>query len=301
MDLITEHDIDTILEVLSQEAEEPFIHLLKMMRKEQPNIFQYLRDAESDEFNGDERTLLCNVSAVAWYVIKKTTGAGEKVSAHHLDARLEANLELIEDGDREELPDDGDEMSLAGMLADFNEQPMLMTFLVALVTDRPAGYAGNVREEMLPVAVMHVKTIVDSLLLPEKVDDTAEDDEEEETVGEYSDEAFARAREAVEGLYAKFSASSYFRDLDPAQREHARDIVTMFGKVMYEYFLLAPAEWTARRAADCCLEILPGMVECPVSMILPVVASFASFAASSGRVPAAARIADRIGKIGDAH
>jgi hypothetical protein len=301
MDIVTEHDIETILEVLSQEAEEPFIHLLKMVRKEQPYIFQYLREAESEELNSDERTLLCNVSAAAWYVLKKTVSPAGTVSARHLDARLEANLDLIEGEDREDITGEGDEMSLAGLLADFNEQPMLMTFLVDLVTDRPAGYAGNVREEMLPVIVMHVKTIVDSLLLPETADETAGDDEEEETVGEYSDEAFARAREAVEGLYAKFSASSYFRDLDAAQREHARDIVTMFGKVMYEYFLLAPAEWNARRAADCCLQILPEKVECPVSLILPVVASFASFAASSGRVPAAARIADRIGKIQGAH
>ncbi len=297
MNLITEQDIDSILGTLQGAGENPFTDLLKLVKREQPGIFEYLREAEGDELNPDERTMLSNVSAIAWFVIKKSLGCGRPVGADYLDRRLQRNIDLIEDEQRDADEPDESGGSLAGILSEFNEQPLLMTFIVNLVTDRPENYEGKVREEMLPVIVMHLKTVVDALVLHD--DEWGADDED---AAEYSDEVFDAARETVSEMYAEYAAGPFLAVLEDEHRAHARAIVTLFGEAMYEYFLLSPAEWSVRRAAECCTEIIPGKARdagAGVRSIVPVLVSFLTYAVQAGGIPDAGHIAERLLELED--
>jgi hypothetical protein len=43
-----------------------------------------------------------------------------------------------------------------------------MGFLMNIITDRPDEYGGTIRDEVIPVIILHIKTIVDCLIVDEK-------------------------------------------------------------------------------------------------------------------------------------
>jgi len=209
-------------------------------------------------------------------------------SGAFVDYLLERNLDRYEEIGEEEETADGffDELFAEGA-----EQPILMGFLSGLVLDRPESYAGEIRDEHVPAILLHVKTVVDALVL----------DEEEwpgsEEVGEYSEEDSAEAERIVLGLYEEFEKSARFRDLGGREREYARMVIASFGEDMYNYFLLMPASWTALRAVEVVAEIMPRRPDADdgfIASTAPVVLSFVEFAGEKGAVPQAERIAGRL-------
>jgi len=288
MKLISENDVNAAVAKMGAYGDNPIQSLIAVMNGEQGDLLDYLVEVDADEFNPDERDLLVTVAVTAWFILKDAGGSMPPKSGAFVDYLLERNLDRYEDIVEEEETADGffDEFFAGGA-----EQPILMGFLADLVLDRPEGYKGEIRDEHVPAILLHVKTVVDALVLDE------EEWSAEQEVGEFSQEDFDEAGRIVLGLYGEYEKSADFGKMDGRDRENARMIVTGFGEFMYNYFLLRPPAWTAQRAVEVCAEIMPRKVLAPdaffVSMY-PVLISFMGFVAARGAVPHADRIAGRL-------
>lgn len=162
MKLIGENEIDMVLGKLEALNKNPFDYLFDQLDKAQPAIVDYLYEVEGEDINEDERDLLINFSTLGWHIIKELLNPGRKVSADYLDECMEKNVALLEN--REE--PDGEEIdeSVLDLFSEINEQPVLMGFLINLVVDRPDDYSGTIRDEVIPIIILHIKTVVDSLV-----------------------------------------------------------------------------------------------------------------------------------------
>ncbi|HSV96392.1 MAG TPA: hypothetical protein VLM75_05580 [Spirochaetota bacterium] len=289
MKLISENDINTAVAKMGAYGDNPIQSLISVMNGEQGDLLDYLVEVEADDFNRDERDLLLTVVVTAWFILKDAAGSMPPKSGAFIDYLLERNLDRYEEiGEEEEVTADGffDELFAEGA-----EQPILMGFLSGLVLDRPESYAGEIRDEHVPAILLHVKTVVDALVLDE------EEWSAEREVGEFSQEDFDEAAMIVIGLYEEYENSANFEKLGGRERANSRMIVTGFGEFMYNYFLLMPAAWTSQRAAEVCAELMPRKVLAPddfFASLYPVLISFMGFVAEKGAVPHADRIARRL-------
>ena len=293
MKLISEHDIDRVLEELRGNRKEPLKYIVNAMHKAQPAVYEYLMSVEEDELNFDERNLMLNFVSIGWHVIKETIGDGGIIDEESLDARLAINIDLIEEMDAD---DNEPEFDLISLIIDNSEQPVLMGFLINLVVDRPEDFSATVRDEVLLVILLHIKTVLDCLLFSE-MDYGYEGDSDD-----YSDETRAVVRGQIADMYVLFKKSRFYMKLDFAQKENAETIITDFGDYMYVYFLLMPSDWTVLHAAECCTEIMPAKAADDAgyfTSIVPVLTSFMAFSAERGGIINAERIAERIAGIGD--
>lgn len=288
MKLISENDINTAVNRMGSFGANPMEAILTRMRDEQEELLRYLVEVDADEFNEDERDLLVAVSATAWFIMKETFGAVPSKSGVFLDFLLERNLDRYEElGEEEETADSFFDELITGEA----EQPILIGFLSGLLLDRPEDYSGEIRDEHLPAIILHVKTAVDALALDE------EEWMPDEAVGEYSEEAFEEAGRILAGMLDEYEKSPLFEALGEDERANSRMIVTAFGELMYNYFLLMPADWTAQRAIEVCVEIMPRKLAAPESFfaaMYPVLISFMEFAGQKGTVPRAERILSRL-------
>lgn len=166
MKLIGENEIDEVLGKLEALNKNPFDYLFDQLDKEQPAIVDYLYEVEGEELNEDERDLLINFSTLGWHIIKELTENSKKISPDYLDECLEKNIALLEE--QEEREEEELDESLLDIFSELNEQPVLMGFLINLIVDRPDDYSGTVRDEMIPIIILHIKTVVDSLIIEKK-------------------------------------------------------------------------------------------------------------------------------------
>lgn len=161
MDQISEARISEVIAAMNGQGGNPLDRLFEEMDREQHSITDYLFEVEGDSLNEDERDLLISFSTLGWHIIRESLGETRMVTGEELGVRLERNAGLLET--REEETGDFDE-ALMGMLTDDNDQPILMGFLVNMVVDRPAEYGGTIRDESVPVMMLHIKTVIDCLL-----------------------------------------------------------------------------------------------------------------------------------------
>ena len=161
MKLITDIDIEKIFKMLMAAGENPFALILKKMEQEQPALVEYLFEADEEDLNDDERDLLVNAGIIAWNIIRETLGEAPVKSDDFIDLRLERNMDLFE---KEQETDDGSDEHFDNLFSADNDQPMLMRFLLDIFMERPEGYQGEIRDEMVPILMLHVKTVVDCLV-----------------------------------------------------------------------------------------------------------------------------------------
>jgi len=166
MKLIGETEIDEVLGKLEALNKNPFDYLFDQLDKEQPAIVDYLYEVEGEELNEDERDLLINFTTLGWHIVKELSEKSERVSPDYLDECLEKNIALLEEQEGRE--DEELDESLLDIFSEINEQPVLIGFLINLIVDRPEDYSGTVRDEMIPIIILHIKTVVDSLVTGKK-------------------------------------------------------------------------------------------------------------------------------------
>lgn len=161
MEQISEARISEVITAMNGRGGNPLDKLFEEMDREQHSVTDYLFEVEGDSLNEDERDLLISFTTLGWHIIRESLGKTRTVTDEELSGRLERNAGLLET--REEETGDFDE-ALMGMLTDDNDQPVLMGFLVNMVVDRPAEYGGTIRDESVPVMMLHIKTVIDCLL-----------------------------------------------------------------------------------------------------------------------------------------
>lgn len=161
MEQISEEKIQEVIAAMNSRGGNPLDSLFEEMDREQHAVTDYLFEVEGESLNDDERDLLITFTTLGWHIIKVSVGAGRIVTDEDLSGRLDRNAEILER--REEEKGDFDE-ALMSVLSEDNEQPVLMGFLLNLVVDRPAEYGGTIRDQFIPVIMLHMKTVVDCLL-----------------------------------------------------------------------------------------------------------------------------------------
>lgn len=161
MNLITEEKIKEIVSALSSFGNDPLSALFEKMDAQQHFITDYLFEVEGDYLNQDERDLLISFTTLGWHIINETLKIEREINDDELSARLDYNADLLHDKEKEMGSFDD---ALSSMLNDEGEEPFLMLFLMGLVVDRPDEYGGTIRDEAVPVIIMHIKTVMDCLM-----------------------------------------------------------------------------------------------------------------------------------------
>jgi hypothetical protein len=158
---ITAKQIEKAMEDIDAKGKNPLPKLADAFKKEQPALHKCLSEAE-DELNGEERDMLMTVALVGWYIVRWSLGGATAADVDFIDERLEANYELIEAKIGERAHSD---KPLQDILAYYNGQKDLITFLVSLIVERPGDGSNGTRDEALMPMVVHLKTMIDCLVL----------------------------------------------------------------------------------------------------------------------------------------
>lgn len=161
MKLIKEDEIKEILSAIEALHESPFESLTEIMRSEQPSVYEYLFAVEANGLSETERAVLIHAGVMGWYIVKELSGTGTIIDSEYLYNQLELNIDLLEERDRD--LDDFDEALFS--VVDESAQPVLLGFLMDYVVDRQDEYAGEISDEVIPVIVLHLKTVIESLLV----------------------------------------------------------------------------------------------------------------------------------------
>lgn len=283
MKKITVAQINRTFAALEKKGGNVIRRLMDIFKKEQPALLDYTRDGD-ENLNADERELLITAAVMGWHIIREAGGSRDEIDDNSIDERYAANLDLFND------TLDGDARgSMMDLLALGNDQRALMNFLTGLMVNRPSSFTGDIRDDALVPMILHLKTVVDCLVLgPCKI-------------GEYSEEDFEAAKNTINGMLAPYRNSRFYKKLSKTEKEEAEFIITGFGEVMYNYFLQKPAEWTLSAALKCCVDIMPRkfMVEDSFFAAMePVLKSFMLFGADTGDIPGGIAIARGLTGIG---
>ncbi len=291
--LINEKDIDSVFAKLNKKKENPFVFLFKKMRKEQPAIYDYIFEAE-DDFTKDEREALTTTAAMGWYIIRDILGAENEVSIDFIDERLADNFDLFDElTEGNELEDN----RLMETLSADNEQPVLMDFLASLISENPKNFKRKIREAAYFALLVHIKTVIDCLVLDE--DEYFEDDEYSEE-DEDPDRALDEIEKEINGIYKKYTKCEIYKALTERQKEDSKFIITSFSEMIYNYYEQKPENWNWRGASETCMYIMPRKITAEKELftsILPVMVSFLNFASETGKIPNAKKIELRLPEI----
>ncbi len=161
MDIITEGKINEVMSGLRSLGNDPFSSLFEKMDVQQHFITDYLFEVEGDYFNQDERDLLISFTTLGWHIVNETLKIEKEITDDELSARLDNNADILNKKEKEMGNIDA---AVASMLADESEAPFLMLFLMLLIIDRPDEYGGTIRDDSVPVIIIHIKTIMDCLI-----------------------------------------------------------------------------------------------------------------------------------------
>ncbi|MCX7679994.1 MAG: hypothetical protein N2316_12375 [Spirochaetes bacterium] len=160
MSIITEKNINRVLDSLASLESDPFFKLCTMMDNQQKNISKYLIDVEPNFFNEEENYLLFTLTALAWHIINESVIIIREVHYDELIAQLDANVKLIE----KEVKNSSNSVEcLVSIAINEGAQPVLMSLIVGLLVNRPKNNGVNVRDAAIPIIILHVKTVVDCL------------------------------------------------------------------------------------------------------------------------------------------
>lgn len=156
---ISARQIETAMDALDAGGLDALRSLADAFMKEQPELYRYLAEVE-DELNDEERDMMMSIALVGWHIVTAALGKRPAADIDGIDERLEANYGLIDAKINEE---DGPGEPLENILAQFNGQKELMTFLVTTIVKRPGEGSDGIRDEALMPMVVHLKTMVDCL------------------------------------------------------------------------------------------------------------------------------------------
>jgi hypothetical protein len=161
MKRINETDIKEILGAVQAINEAPFEYLAGVLQAEQPPLYEYLYAVEPNGLSDAERMVLLQGAVMGWHIVKESCGAGTIIDSEYLYNQLEENIDLLEERDR----DLGDFDEALFSVVDESAQPVLLGFLMDYVVEQQDEYGGAVSDEVIPVIVLHLKTVIESLLV----------------------------------------------------------------------------------------------------------------------------------------
>jgi hypothetical protein len=282
---ITNEEISKAMKTLPGDAAGFTDRLLDEFSTEQPALFHFANSREN--LNKNELLLLLAAGQVAWYIIWNVLNLNPCLSWVFINEMSGRNSELF----NEKLA--GRNMDMDGLLDVFqlgNNQRCLMSFIMVFVADSVTKQHSLIRDEMVAVILMHVKTVIDCLVLDEDAElaETCEDI--------YSAKSFHSVQLSVMVYIDEFMRTPSFMKLTDYEKAGAVNIITAFSDMMYKRFLMLPVNWNARRAAECVAR-MPEEIEAEIEYfdaVEPVLMPFMDFCADKGYVPEGKNIAKRL-------
>ena len=161
MKRINETDIQEILGAVQALHEAPFEYLAAAMQTEQPPLYEYVSAVEGNGLSDAERVVLLQGAVIGWHIVRESCGTGTIIDSEYLYNQLEENIDLLEERDR----DLGDFDEALFSVVDESAQPVLLGFLMDYVVEQQDEYGGAISDEVVPVIVLHLKTVIESLLV----------------------------------------------------------------------------------------------------------------------------------------
>ena len=171
-----------------------------------------------------------------------------------------------------------------------------MSFLISIALTYPEKMKKKIREKNLSRIFIHLKTIVDCMVLDE--DDWRLSTGEE--VPDY-DKEIPRVEADVRILIKLFLNHRLLKKLNREAREAAAFIIQSFAQEMFFQFHLLPSQWRSGPAVACSLFGIPRNFVAPpavIEFIEPVLTAFLLYGAETGVIPRGARIAEALEGLG---
>ena len=286
MKQITFKDIKKLVAELSLKGDTVMDAELELMFDEQPEICDFLMDR--DELNDVEKSILLSSVEVGWYVVKKALGRNTEISDDYLYEQFDRNFVRYQE--RIYLKDTS-ESEFAAELYTPNNQPDLIDYVVEFIMTAFDEPRKPVREKNVTAMIIDAKTVIDCLVIDEKIGLAEICDKK------YSDKSFKSVKETAAVYVDEFKKTSLYMKLKHKEKDEAESIITAFSEMMYNYFLIIPANWNARRAVVCLSEIMPSKVVADNSYfkaVEPVMTAFLTFCGDKGYVTEGKIIARRL-------
>jgi len=291
MQQITFKDITRVISELAKKGVEAMDTELQLMLDEQPGICDFLMNR--DELNDLEKSILLNTVEAGWYVVKKVLGRNKEISDDYLYEQFDRNF--VQYQERIYLKDRSDS-EIDAELYTPNNQPELVDYVVELIMAAFDEPKKPVREQSVTAMIVDAKTVIDCLVI-----------DEEKSLAEicdkkYSDISFKFVKETVAGYVDEFKKTSHYMKLKHKEKDDAESIITAFSEMMYNYFLITPVNWNARRVVECLTEIMPAKVMADDEYFLavePVMTAFMKFCTDKGYIADGNNIARRLEGITD--
>lgn len=291
MKQITLKKINALLSELEAKGEDTLDAELDRMFDEQPGICDFIFD--HDEMTDVEKDILLHTVEIGYFVVKKALGRDKEISEDYLFEQYDRNFEQFNVGI--ELRDN-DFSEIAAEFHTPNNQPDLVDYLGELLMGVFSDPEKPVRDISVIPMFVDIKTVIDCLVIDEEValDEICDK--------KYSDTSFKLVKETVAGYVDEFKKTSHYMKLKHKEKDDAESIITAFSEMMYNYFLIIPVNWNARRAIECLTEIMPAKVMADDEYFMavePVMTAFMIFCADKGYVAHGNSIVRRLHGITD--
>ena len=166
--MITAEMVSRMLERMSAMSAREAQSIVKRMGKEQPAVLAYLLAmSQHKEFNKDEGQIIFYIGMVIWRIVQQQHDHREIVTETQLDEAEKANEGLLE---KMASDSPGDFLSaVEAMIRSYPERELLRYVTEALMEDED-GNPDNppIRDENLGLAFLHLKIIMDALIVQEE-------------------------------------------------------------------------------------------------------------------------------------
>lgn len=291
MKQITFKDIKEIVAELSGKGDSVMDAELELIFDEQPGISEFVMNR--DELNDLEKRILLSTVEVGWYIVKKALGRNKEISEDYLYEQFDRNYVRYQE--RIYLKDTS-ESEFAAQLYTPNNQPKLIDYVVEFIMTAFDEPEKPVREQSITTMVVDAKTVIDCLVIDEKIGLAEICDKK------YSDKSFKSVKETAAVYVDEFKKTSLYMKLKHKEKDDAESIITGFSEMMYNFFLITPVNWNARRVVECLTEIMPAKVMADDEYFMsvePVMTAFMKFCADKGYVADGNNIVRRLHGITD--
>lgn len=285
MERIAIKDIQKINGRVNRAKKDPFKKMQREFKRQQPVLNAYLNEIITSHFEGKEGALFYHVALLVWRIVDEVIGCEAEVSENYINVQIDRNTDLFEAFfEKERNPEE-----FVEMLYVYNKEPNLTEFMVGFLSQAEED-GGGISEESFPMMVMHLKTLVDCLVL----------DEEEWGIDferEFSDEKLGEVKELMKSYGRSFEKSKFYKNLSREEKKNSPFILTAFGEMMYGYHGRMPEQWKMRHVIDCCINIMPRKIADDTSFfetVIPVLTAFFNFAAIKDLIPRASLIAEEL-------
>jgi len=283
---ITLDDINNVIEALPENAAEHFDFTDSLLKSEQPSIYDFIHNDTG--LNKHEVELLFHITHIAWFSIRNVLGRTMLISDDYLYEQYDRNFVNYQDDIFQSSKSDSE---INDSLSYPNCQPELISYLVFLISNRLAAPRCRVRQSRVPEIIINAKTVVDCLVI-----------DEEKALAEtcdrkYSDKNYKFVKKTGDVYADEFTKTSFYMKLKHAEKDNTESIITAFCEMMYNFFLMLPENWNARRAIECLTEIMPAKVmadDTYFEAIEPVMIAFMKFCAEKGYAVDAEYISRRL-------